>query len=237
MPDTEFTMFGAEHAIAVAASLAGGVAVVWAARRFPAVAPVVLWGLALACLGSELFLGVYWWREGLGWRDLLPLHLCDTALLLAPFVLLTRNRVGYEVLFLLGVPGALVALITPALYHGFPSVVCLCFFGAHALILTSAAYATAVLKLRPTPVSIVRAWAAGTAFVVLVALLNPLLGTNYMFLSEKPFTASLLDVLGPWPWYIVAADGVALVAMCLCYLPFWIADLRARRLDRQEPVG
>jgi hypothetical integral membrane protein (TIGR02206 family) len=45
-------------------------------------------------------------------------------------------------------------------------------------------------------------------------------GANYGFLRAKPPQASLLDLLGPWPWYILALDALAVVLFTLLYLPF-----------------
>ena len=33
--------------------------------------------------------------------------------------------------------------------------------------------------------------------------MNRLLGSNYMFTMHKPASASLLDILGPYPWYLL----------------------------------
>ena len=39
-------------------------------------------------------------------------------------------------------------------------------------------------------------------------------GGNYMYLREKPVHASLLSVMGGWPWY-VAETAVLAIAMLL----------------------
>ena len=52
-----------------------------------------------------------------------------------------------------------------------------------------------------------------------------------MFLSEKPEYSSLLNVMGPWPWYIASTAVLALVLLGIVKL---LTDW-ARRLDRGAP--
>ncbi len=62
-----------------------------------------------------------------------------------------------------------------------------------------------------------------------------LTGGNYMFLAERPETASVLDYLGSWRWYIVGAALLALVLFALLDIPFrrrravWPSGTGARR--------
>jgi hypothetical integral membrane protein (TIGR02206 family) len=67
--------------------------------------------------------------------------------------------------------------------------------------------------------------------MVAIGIINWLIGSNYLFIAHKPATASLIDVLGPWPWYILSLEAIGLVLCLLLYLPYAIHDQRAARLQ------
>ncbi len=43
---------------------------------------------------------------------------------------------------------------------------------------------------------------------------------NYMYLRHTPPGGSLLDLMGPWPWYIASAAALALALFWLLDRPF-----------------
>lgn len=218
-----FVHFGAEHVGAAALAVAGGLALaLWARKTGSArLDRAMRWALAIACMAFE--------AVGIALTGVLPLHLCDISILVAPVVLLTGNRYAFELLYFWGIGGAPQALAQPPLFSGFPAPICIAFFLGHGLILASAFYATLAMRLRPTPWSIVRVWLATNAYGLLIIPVNLALGTNFLFIMRKPATPSLLDLMGPYPYYMIVLDALALLVFGLCYLPFWIADRRAAR--------
>jgi uncharacterized membrane protein YwaF len=60
----------------------------------------------------------------------------------------------------------------------------------------------------------------GNVYLISVGLINWLLGTNYGYACRKPDTPSLMDILGPWPWYLIALQGVALLLFLVLDAPF-----------------
>jgi len=64
----------------------------------------------------------------------------------------------------------------------------------------------------PCPRAAWRVFGLTIAFAAIAAIGTVITGGNYMFLRHKPPRSSLLDLMGPWPWYIVAGAVLA-VAM------------------------
>lgn len=150
----------------------------------------------------------------------LPAHFCDVAAILGAGALLTRKHELCELLYFWGLSGTMQGLLTPALQVDFPSVRFFVFFALHAGVVMAALYIVLGKQITPRRGAVRRAMAWMLAYAALAAFLNLLLGSNYGFLCSKPSTGSLLDVLGPWPWYVGSLGIVAFVLFTLLDLPF-----------------
>jgi hypothetical integral membrane protein (TIGR02206 family) len=190
-------------------------------RRRPRSAPLLRVLLATALLllwGFELTVAI---REGwLTLKTLLPLELCDAALLLAVVTLLRPRRAAAELLYFWAGSGTLLALVTPDLAWGFPRWEFVVFFALHGLVIVAALVLVFGLGMHPRRGAVGRALLCTAAWAVGAGVVNVLLGTNFMYLRRKPVLPTPLDWMGPWPVYIGVGAGVAYGLFTLLALPF-----------------
>jgi hypothetical integral membrane protein (TIGR02206 family) len=212
-----WTPFGADHLAALGAIALASVASVLAARRGARGLRVALAAGLLALLAGEVFLA---WRGGwLTWMTLLPLQICDLAVLLAAWALLARDRRAVALLYFWAFTGTLLAAVMPDLLWGFPSLDYFVFFGLHGLVVAATALLVFGLGLVPGPRAWLGAWLFTLAYAALAAAVNLALGTNFLYLCRKPDVPTLLDFFGPWPLYIAAVAAFALGLFRLLDLP------------------
>jgi hypothetical integral membrane protein (TIGR02206 family) len=81
-------------------------------------------------------------------------------------------------------------------------------------------YLVAASVTRPARGALWRALLGVNVYALVVGGFNAIFGTNYMYLCRKPEGASLLDWLGPWPWYLLGGEIAALALFSLLALPF-----------------
>jgi len=154
----------------------------------------------------------------------LPFHLCRTANLMLPFVMMKRNYRVYEILYFWGLSAMFQASFSPDIYAGFPHYHFFRFMLAHNLMIVAIVYATVVYGMRPTWQSLWRSFGVLFIFFLGTIPVNLMLGANYFWILRKPSTASLLDYFGPWPWYLFTTAFFALLHFYLVYLPFQLKD-------------
>ena len=140
----------------------------------------------------------------------LPLQLCDFAWIAAVVALWTHSRFAAAVTYFWGLVLTSQALITPWLNADVPSPKFLGYWGMHWLIVWAAIYLVWGLRLTPRWRDYVGTVAMTAAWALVVYVFDVLTDTNYGFLVEKPSSGTILDLLGPWPVYVVAE--IALIA-------------------------
>jgi hypothetical integral membrane protein (TIGR02206 family) len=156
-----------------------------------------------------------------------PCQLCDLTAFFSALALFTHRQAVCELVYFWGLAGTLQGLLTPTLIVGFPNPRFILFFIVHGGVVVTALYC--VLGLGKSPRAAAKWWSWGliNAYALMVGGLNHLLGTNFAFICRKPDTASLYDLLGPWPWYVGATSLLALLFFLLLDLPFILKRKRA----------
>jgi hypothetical integral membrane protein (TIGR02206 family) len=222
--DSRSFFLSSSHLAALIVTAALCVALPLAARRNPGHwTSLFSRGLALLLLGAFL---AYPLVIGLrGDYDLdfdLPLHLTDIVTVVAALALWTRRPLLFELTYFWGLTASVQAVLTPALSEddGPSTFLFWNYFVTHSGVVLGALFLAVGLGLTPRRGAVGRVFLATAAWAAVAAIGNAITGGNYMFLSEKPETGSLLDYLGPWPWYIASSALLALALFKLLDLPF-----------------
>jgi hypothetical integral membrane protein (TIGR02206 family) len=157
-----------------------------------------------------------------------PLHLSDLVPVVSAYALWTHRSWAFALTYYWGLVLSTQALVSPALTGpDFPHYGFLAFWGTHLLVVWAAIYLTWGLGMRPgwrsyrITIAVTLTWASFTF------TFNSIAGTNYGFLNAKSATPSLLDVLGPWPWYLVSVAVLVLGTWALMTWP-WVHSGRSR---------
>jgi hypothetical integral membrane protein (TIGR02206 family) len=158
----------------------------------------------------------------------LPLQLTDTISVVSMIALWTRRRSLAELVYLWALSASLQATITPDLDWTFPSVFYFTFFIYHEGAIVGGLVLVFGAGLYPRRGAWWRTFAATLCVTICAGTADALIhGADYMFLASKPPYGSLLNVLGPWPWYIASVAVVA-IGMLL------VLQAIARGIERRD---
>jgi len=221
-------LFSPEHVAAIAVTALAALLLVIAARRVDDRAATRL-ARALAILILAGFVVEHATYLALGtWtvRVNLPLQLSD-AVTLAAIAALWTPRTGLltELVYFWALSASLQAVLTPDLGDTFPHTLYFTFVVVHAGAIAAACLLVFGMRRLPRRWAVWRVYAVTIAFAALAALGCLVTGGNYMFLRRKPAGGSILDLFGPWPWYIL---GAAVLGLALLLVLEAIARIVAR---------
>lgn len=186
-------------------------------------------GIAFLLMGYAAFLylqqGI---TRALNWQNSLPLELCNLVMIACVMSLFKPNRLTSEIAYFGGLSGTLLAVVTPDLTQGFPSWAFILFFWGHGATLLAIVFLVAGQSFRPSRGSILRMFVALNVYGLVIGPIDAVTGWNYGYLCRKPSAPSLFDYFGPWPWYLLSIEVIALLSFFLLDLP-WRLLARSRQ--------
>lgn len=165
----------------------------------------------------------------------LPLELCDLAEYAAVVALWTKSPRATAFTYYVALTLSVQAIVTPSLGQTFPSPRFFGFWTLHFLVVWAAVYLTWGLGFRPTWPLYRFACLATLVWAVAAYPLNAALDTDFGYLNRKPSSASLLDLLGPWPWYVLASAAILLAGWALVLTLPWTLIARPRGGEATGP--
>jgi hypothetical integral membrane protein (TIGR02206 family) len=229
----EFSEYGPSHWAMLAVFAIGSAALVWAGHRLNESQARKL-GRALGALTAAVYAAVLVYKLlSPTIASSVPLQLTDLATVTAAYALWSQRHWAFALTYYWGLVLSTQALISPV-YYGpdFPDYRFLAFWAIHLLVVWAAIFLTWGRGMRPRWHSYRFAVVTTLVWMAVTLTFNSIAGTNYGFLNRKPATASLLDLLGPWPVYLLTGGGLVLVVWALMTWPW---ERARRREDRQLP--
>jgi hypothetical integral membrane protein (TIGR02206 family) len=178
----------------------------------------LLLGCALA--GNELI----WWtyrysHEGLKVSQNLPLQLCDLTVWMTVLACITLKPIAVEFAYFVGLAAAGMSVLTPDLWSPWPSYPAIYFFVGHGGIVIAVVMLVFGKIAVPRPGAVWRVFGLLVLYSLAIIAVNMIYDANYMYFCRRPANPSLLDLMGPWPIYILAAAPLSLALFCLLWLP------------------
>jgi hypothetical integral membrane protein (TIGR02206 family) len=143
----------------------------------------------------------------------LPLQLTDVISLITAIALWTRSQRAAEFVYLWALSASLQATVTPDLSWDYPSVFYFTYFTYHVVAVVAGVGLVFGCGLYPKPGAAIRVFIGTLAWAAVAGAGDLLTGGNYMYLRAKPVHGSLLNDMGPWPWYLVATAALGLAML------------------------
>ena len=178
---------------------------------------VLMLSIGISLIGIELIQQFYLNHLGI-WtmENSLPIHLCGISGILAGVMMLRPSNIGFEFLALIGSAGALHAILTPQLNHGSIPFLIFKYYISHFGIILVPLFLAVVLGYRIKRISWARVFLLCQALLLFIGTTNYFIGSNYMYLAEKPMVNNPM-VIGEWPWYIIGFEILGLFHILIFY--------------------
>lgn len=213
-------LFSFSHSIIFSVIIISGILLSLIIRKHPILKRKVHLLLATILIIDKCSSFIYNLHAGILPPHGLPLQLSDMTIFIVVITLIAEKQWSFELSYYWGFSGAVLALLTPDLKYEFPSLPALLYFGSHGIVVISVMIFVLGEFRKPERRSFLKAFLLINAYSVLMSIFDYLFKTDYFYLVHKPERLTLLNYLGPWPFYIIFADIIAFIFFWLLSLPF-----------------
>lgn len=228
-PLGRMTPYGLEHLSVLALLTVTAIAlVVWARRAEPGRVDRRLRIAGWLLLANSL-LWLLWGFMPWAWNleESLPLHYSDALRIIVPISMITQARWTIMVSWFWGLTLNLQSVLTPDVnYFLWIPLEFVQYWVAHGMGLVVPVLLVWGLGYRPTWRGYGLAYAATVGWAVIAFTGNAMTGANYGYLNRAPAGPSILDLLGPWPQYLLVEAVLIAVVWALMTLPWVLVDRR-----------
>ena len=131
----------------------------------------------------------------------------------------SRRKI-FEIIYYFVLSGTLQAIFTPDAAAEYPSYSYFKYWIVHCGLCVVIHHLVA-FKIYPTSKGILYSFGWLNLYLLTLIPINLSLSANYFYLISKPETASLLDLFGPWPYYIIVTEFLVMLFFALAYLPIF----------------
>lgn len=228
---------GLDRLAPLGVTLLMSVALCIAARRWPGPWRLVVARVLAVVLVANLAIWQIVTLHGGGWDPAADamVDLCPVTAVIAAVALWSPPRpLLVELTYFWGCAGTIQGVLTPDPRWHYPSYFYFQFYVTHIGVVLAAVFLVLGLGITPRRHAVPRVFLLTLGFAAVAALADVVTGGNYMFLRDKGPAGTLLDVMGPWPWYIATGAALALVFLLILDMPFRIARSRARDEPLQD---
>ncbi|KAA1415818.1 TIGR02206 family membrane protein [Nocardioides humilatus] len=241
LQDEHVPSYGTTHLVPLAIFALGLVGAVWLGRRHRTAPGPTRFSRSAALLVPAVTVPfqLYDVLTDFDIDTTLPLHLCDLAWVATTWALWSHRAYPVALTFFWGLTLTIQGVVTPSLGEDFPDPRYFAFWALHLLIVWAAVYLVIGLGKVPQWRDYGLAVATTVGWAVVTASFNHVADTNYGYLQRKP-DGSILDLFGPWPWYVFEEIAVVLTVWAVMT---WVgqrwASSRLRRPSRgsRRPHG
>jgi len=219
-----FTNYGIEHLICFTATIVFIWGIIYLGKNKWDENRQKLFITIICILGASTQLFKVGYKSYTGIFDVtndIPLHLCNIMTLVMPFIMWTKNKTAWGIVFFWIIAGCAHSIFTPTLKESLPHYEAVRYWLVHGVIILCALYGHFVYGFTLTLKDAVMSAIGLNLLAAVIFPINLYFGANYMYLNGKPAGKTFYDLLGEWPGYILTLEIVVIILFGAILLPFY----------------